>query len=318
MFAKIFLTVLMLPAMALAWQPTRPVTVVVGFGPGSLNETTFRAAAQQVQKMHPNFKYQIELKPGADSVIAHNALAAAAPDGYTVGVPSILSLHITNEIWQRESKKFQADSFVPVTTLGAVPMAIVANANSKINTPAELNRLLKETTTPVTFAVGAGPHRMTWELIMDRVQGNRDLVKFTQYNGPVQAITATASDAGIEFGIVPVNFAMPLIQAGKLKLLGVSGNKKIAGTDPYRVGNQFVNLQGEWALTLPPNTPSDIAKWYHNAFAAAIQTAEFQQFLADNYCYIEATNTTATGLAKHAQELQALWLPLTPRLIASK
>ena len=111
---------------------------------------------------------------------------------------------------------------------------------------------------------------------------------------------------------------MPLIQAGKLKLIGVSGNKKTAGSEPYRVGNQFVNLQGEWALTLPPGTANDIAKWYHNAFATAIQSAEFQQFLADNYCYIEATNTSTAGLVKHTQELQALWLPLTPRLIANK
>jgi tripartite-type tricarboxylate transporter receptor subunit TctC len=319
MFSKIFLTILMLPAMAWAWHPTKPVNVVVGFAPGSLNETTFRVVAQQVQRMHPNFTYRIELKPGADSVIAHNALAAAVPDGHTVGVTSILSLYITNGIWQRESMKFQTDSLVPVTTLGAVPMAIVANVNSKINTPAELNRVLKETTTPVNFAVGAGAHRLTWELIMDRARGNRDLVKFTQYNGPVQATTAIASDAGIEFGVVPVNFAMPLIQAGKLKLIGVSGNKKTAGVDPYRVENQVLEgTQGEFTLTLPPNTASDITKWYHNAFTAALQTAEVQKFLADNYLVIEATHTSTAGLVKRTQELQALWLPLAPRLIANK
>jgi tripartite-type tricarboxylate transporter receptor subunit TctC len=318
MFTKIFLTLLMLPAMAWAWQPTKPVTVVIGFGPGSLNEVGFRVVAQQVQKMHPNFQYRIELKPGADSVIAHNALATATPDGYTVGVPTVLSLYITNEIWQREIKKFHPDSFVPVTTMGAVNMAIVANANSKINSQAELNRLLKETTTPITFAVGSGSQRMTWELVMDRVQGNRDLVKFTQYSGPVQAATAIASDAGIEFGIVPLNFAMPLVQAGKIKLIGISGNKKIAGVEPYRAGNQFINFQAEWALVLPPNTPSDIAKWYHTAFTTALQSAEVQQFLTDNYSYAEPANTSAAGLVKQVQELRTLLLPLTPRLTASK
>lgn len=318
MFKKIFLIMLVLPAMALAWQPTKPVTVVIGFGPGSLNEVGFRVVAQQVQKMHPNFKYQIELKPGADSVIAHNSLATAAPDGHTVGVPTILSLYVTNEIWQREIKKFQPDSFVPVTTMGAVPMAIVANANSKINSQAELNKLLKETTAPITFAVGSGSQRMTWELVMDRVQGNRDLVKFTQYSGPVQATTAIASDAGIEFGIVPINFAMPLVQAGKIKLIGISGNKKIAGVEPYRVGNQFINFQAEWALVLPPNTPSDIVKWYQTAFTAALQTAEVQQFLSDNYSFAETANTSTAGLVKQIQELRTLLLPLTPRLTANK
>lgn len=318
MFAKILLTMLMLPAMALAWQPTKPVNVIIGFGPGSLNETGFRAVAQQIQKAHPGFQYQIELKPGADSVIAHNALAAATPDGHTVAVPSILSLYVTNEIWHQDIKKFQADNMTGVTSMGAVPMAIVANANSKINSAAELNRLLKETTAPITFAVGAGPHRMTWEMIMDRAQGNRNLVKFTQYNGPVQAITATASDAGIEFGIVPVNFAMPLIQAGKVKLIGVSGSRKVAGSDPYRVNNQFINVQGEWALVLPPGTSDEIVKWYQSAFATALQSPEVQQFLAENYCYLEPAHASPTGLAKHTRELQTTWLPLASRLRSSK
>jgi tripartite-type tricarboxylate transporter receptor subunit TctC len=318
MFKKLLLSLLFLPIAALAWQPTKPVTVIIGFGPGSLNETGFRAVAQQIQKAHPNFQYQIELRPGADSVIAHNALAAAAADGHTVAVPTVLSLYVTNEIWHRDVKKFQADSLVGVTSMGAVPMAIVANSSSKINSAAELNRLLKDTTSPITFAVGAGPHRMTWEMLMDRVQGNRDLVKFTQYNGPVQAITATASDAGIEFGIVPVNFAMPLIQAGKVKLLGVSGTRKTAGADPYRVNNQFINVQGEWALVLPPGTPNEITKWYQSAFTTALQSPEVQQFLADNYCYLEPTRTTPAGLEKHARELQATWLPLAPRLTANK
>ena len=318
MFKKLLVSLLLLPLAALAWQPTKPVTVIVGFGPGSLNETGFRAVAQQIQKAHPNVQFQIDLRPGADSVIAHNALAAAAPDGHTIAIPTVLSMFVTNDIWQKDVKKFQADNIVGVTSMGAVHMAIVANSTSKVNSAAELNRLLKETTKPITFAVGAGPHRMTWEMIMDRANGNRDLVKFAQYNGPVQAITAAASDAGIEFGIVPVNFAMPLVQAGKVKLIGVSGSRKVAGSEPYRVNNQFVNVQGEWALVLPPETPSDIVKWYQSAFATALQTAEVQQFLADNYCYLEPANTTPAGFTKHVRELQATWLPLAPRLAASK
>lgn len=320
MLKKILLALMLLPAVTWAWEPTKPITVLIGFQPGSGNEVGFRVLSKQVQLANPNVKFVIELKPGADSVLATNALAAAEPDGHTISIPSYMGTFVTNDIWQRDLKKWQYNSITNVMGMGKSPMAIVANPRSSVNTPAELNELLRSTTKPITFAVGAGAHRMTWEFIMDHARGNRDLVKYAQHQGPLQAVTAVAADSGMEFGIMPVAIAKPLIDAGRVKLVGISGERKVAGLDaePYRVGGRYINVFAAWALSLPPNTPREIQDWYQRQFAAAINTAEVQQFYRDNYIFVEPTELTPQGLARHIETLRSIWMPMGDRILLAE
>ena len=317
---KKLLVLALLPVAAWAWEPTKPVTVLIGFQPGSGNEVGFRVLAKQVQLANPDVKFIIELKPGADSVLATNQLAAARPDGYTISVPSYMGTFVTNDIWQKDIKTWQHNTITNVMGMGKSPMAIVANPKSKINTPAELNALLRDTVQPITFAVGAGAHRMTWEFIMDRANGKRTLVKYAQHQGPLQAVTAVASDAGMEFGIMPVAIAKPLLDAGRVKLIGISGDRRVAGLDaePYRVAGQSINVFAAWALSLPPNTPQEIQDWYQRQFAAAIKTPEVQAFYRDNYIFVEPSELTPRGLAQHIDHLRSIWMPVGDRIILAE
>ena len=318
---KKFLALLLLvPALAFAWQPTKPVSVVIGFQPGSGNEVGFRVLAAQVQKANPDVTFMVELKPGADSVLATNYLYEAKPDGYTISIPSYMGTFVTNDIWQKDIKKWQYNSFSYVMGMGKSPMAIVANAKSTVNTPAELNSLLKNTTKPITFAVGAGAHRLTWEYIMTQAGGNRDLVKFAQHQGPMQALTSVASDADMEFGIMPVSIAKPLIDAGKVKLIGISGTKRIAGlnAEPYMIGNHSINVFAAWAMMLPPNTSPEIVKWYNDAFNAAIKIPEVQQYYRDNYIFVEPSELTPIGFSKHIEQLRSVWMPIGDQILAKE
>ena len=69
---RLFALLFLLPALAFAWEPTKPVTVYVGNTPGAGNEIALRKLAEIVQKTHPNFNYVVSNIPGADSVIANN------------------------------------------------------------------------------------------------------------------------------------------------------------------------------------------------------------------------------------------------------
>ena len=317
---KLLAILALVPALAFAWEPTKPITVIIGFQPGSGNEVGFRVLSKQVQLANPNVNFVIELKPGADSVLATNQLAESRPDGYTVSVPSYMGTYVTNDIWQRDIKKWQYNTITNVMGMGKSPMAIVANPTSRVNTPQELNALLRDTTRPITFAVGAGAHRMTWEFIMDKSHGNRDLVKYAQHQGPLQAVTSVAADSGMEFGIMPVAIAKPLIDAGRVKLIGISGDKRVAGLDaePYRVGGQYINVFAAWSLALPPGTPADIVDWYQRQFAAAIKTAEVQQFYRDNYIFVEPAELTPRGLAQHIEHLRSIWMPMGDRIVVAE
>ena len=310
-----------MPILAFAWEPTKPITVLIGNQPGSGNEVGFRAISAIVNKARPDVTFVIELKPGADSVVAMNALYDAKPDGHTIAIPSYMSTYVTNDIWQKDIKKFQYDSFTTVFGMGKSPLAIVANPKSKINTSAELSNLVKTTDSPITFAIGGGAHRMAFEFFMNKSNGNRDKVKFTQYPGPLQAVTAVASDAGMEFGIMPIAIALPLVQSGKVKVIGITGTRKLANlpsAEPIKVGGSNINVFAAWALALPPNTPKEIVEWYSKTFTPALHSPEIKQYYDNNLIFLDEKEMNPAGFMHGIEALRNVWMPLAQHINLSE
>lgn len=319
-YLKSFIVLCMLlPSLAIAWQPdpAKPITVVIGFQAGSGNETGFRAVGAVVQKKHPDIKFVIELKPGADSSIAQNYLYEAKPDGYTIGVPSYMSTFVTNDIWQRDLKKFQYNSFTNVMSLGKSPLVFVANAKSLVNTPQQLIELVQRPDRNITFAGGAGAHYMSFRFFMHRAQGDTERVKFAPHQGPLQAVTSVAGDTGMEFGIMPISVALPLIQAGKVKPIAITGTRKLEQlplVPIMQVGGSTINIYAAWALVLPPNTPKEIVTWYNIAFLEAIRSPEIRQWQYNNLIFVEDTELYPQGFTRAIDDLRSTWIPFSDRV----
>ena len=119
---KILAILALIPALAFAWEPTKPVQVYIGNTPGAGNEMAFRKLAEIVQKQNPKFTYVVQNIPGADSVIANNRFLDAPNDGHTINLPSHMSSYVTNDIWEKSIKKYQFDSFSDVLTMGKSPL----------------------------------------------------------------------------------------------------------------------------------------------------------------------------------------------------
>lgn len=315
---KLIAVLLMLPILAFAWEPTKPITVLIGNQAGSGNEIGFRVISGAVQKANPNLNFVIELKPGADSVVAMNALYDASPDGYTIAIPSYMSTYITNDIWQKDVKRFQYNSFTTVFGMGQSPLCIVANPRSKVNSIKELVALVQTTDKPITFAVGGGAHRMAYEFFMYKANGNKGLVKTTQFQGPLQAVTSVASETGgTEFGIMPITIALPLVKANKVKVLGITGDTKLAGlpgVDPIVVGGSHISVMASWALALPPNTPKEIVDWYLKTFIPALSSAEVKAYYKDNLISVAPTQLTPKGFDQHILDLRKEYMPLAKEI----
>ena len=162
---KLLFAILMVPLLAHAWEPTKPVTVIVGNTPGAGNEIAFRKLAEIVQKNNPKFTYVVSNIPGADSVIANNKFLEAAPDGYTLNLPSHMSSYVTNDVWEKNIKKFQWDSFIDVMTIGKSPLTLVAWPKSSVNTPQDFVKLISSTNKPINVALGGGAHRTAFEYL---------------------------------------------------------------------------------------------------------------------------------------------------------
>ncbi len=306
-----------LPLLAFAWQPQQPVKVLIGFAPGSGNEISFRKASSIVEKNNPGVNFVIENKPGADAVISQNQLFAAEKNGLTIGVPSHMSLFVTNDIWQRDVKKFEFDSFNNVVTLGQSPLALVAKSTSLVDTPQQFLATVKSGHRAINIAVGGGAHQMAYEYIMLKLQGDRTRIQAVRYQGPAQAVTAVAGDKDVEFGIMPIAIARPLIEAGKVKLVGLTGSKvpeKIAGAKLLEDSVPGISVYAGWMVSLPPGTPKEILDWYQREFSRAIKSKEYQDWARDSYILSPENQLTAEGVRKYATSLRKNFEPIIAEL----
>jgi tripartite-type tricarboxylate transporter receptor subunit TctC len=321
---KLLITLLLVPALAFAWEPTKPVTVVIGNTPGAGNEMAFRKLAEIVQKRNPTFAYVVQNIPGADSVIANNKFLEAPADGYTINLPSHMSSYVTNDIWEKSIKKYNYDSFVDVLTMGKSPLVLVAGVKSDVNTPEQFTRLIRTATSPVNVAIGGGAHRTAFEYLMDRGRGNRDMVKSIKFNGPVPALQSVGQwdgRIGTEFGIMPIAVAKSLIDAGRVKPIGFTGTRRMAQFPNVPLLNTVapgINVYAAWSIQLPPGTRSDIVEWYQREFAAAVRSAEYKEYTDANVIFYAEDELTPAGLKRHMEELRAAFLPVLSRIDLSK
>ena len=201
--------------------PARPVTIVVPFTPGGSTDILARYEAEVLQRqMHGTFV--VDNKPGAGGEIGIAYAARAVPDGYTLlHAPSVITLlpflkkHVSYDL---------PKDFDPITVVGLTQFGLVVNPSLHIDTVAALIARAKADPNALTYAsAGVGtPHQIFGELFKTMTGVN---IRHIPYKGSIPGLTDEAS------GVVSMEFtdlapAMPLIQAGKLKLIALLGGKR--------------------------------------------------------------------------------------------
>jgi len=320
---KLLAILALLPALAFAWEPTKPVQVYIGNTPGAGNEMAYRKLADIVQKSNPKFTYVVQNIPGADSVIANNKFLEAPNDGHTINLPSHMSSYVTNDIWEKNIKKYNYDSFVDVLTMGKSPLVLVASPKSGINTPQEFIKYIQSGRT-INVAIGGGAHRTAFEYLMERGNGNRDQVKPIKFNGPqpaVQSVAGYDGKTGTEFGIMPIAVAKALVDAGKVKPIGFTGTRKMSQFPEVPLLNTVapgINVYAAWSIQLPPGTDKEIVAWYQQQFSAAVRSKEYKEYIDANIIFYSEDELTPTGLKKHMDELRSAFIPVLSKIDLSK
>jgi tripartite-type tricarboxylate transporter receptor subunit TctC len=316
----IIAVLLLVPALAWAqWAPSKPVHALIGFAPGSGNEISFRKASEIVMKQNPGVTFTVETKPGADASVASNQFMTAPSDGLHVMIPSHMSLFVTNDIWQKNTKRFEYNSFKPAVTLGKSPLVLVASSKSTVNTPQEFVKYITNGR-PVNIAVGGGAHRMAFEYIRMKTGANPDLIRDIRFQGPLPAVTSVASydgKTGTEFGIMPIAIARPLIEAGKVKPIGLTGGPKLKALPNVPLLSDVIpglKVYAGWILVLPPQTPNTIVNWYVDKFSRAILSKEYQDWAEQNYIIIDRDELTPRGVMAYAEEIRGLFAPVVKNI----
>lgn len=301
----------LIPTVSYAWEPTRPITVLIGYGPGSGNELSFRGVAAEIEKTNPKVNFLIKNMPGSDGVIAANELAKSPADGYTIHISGNLSTYVTNEAFDKQAIRYKLfEDFYPILSIATSPQVIVARTTSQVNTAKEFVDYVKNPPTNVNIAYGSNVQLLIFQLVMDRAKGDTSKVKQIGYRGPMQALMDVVG-GHTEFGIMPLAVAAPQINAGKVKLIAVTGDSrhpsfpnipKIAELLPG------VEVMAMWNVSVPKNTPKEVVDWYVNVLSTSIKSQNVKRYFDENYM-TAAKDLNPTDARKSVDTLRARYLP---------
>ena len=311
----LFAVSMAISGVANAWEPTRPITAFIGYGPGSGNEQSFRGVAAEIERTNPGVSFVVQNMPGADGVISVNHTSKLPPDGYTLNVTGNLSTWVTNDAFNSDIAQYRLDDLYPVLSLAISPQVIVARADSRINTAREFVKYIQNPGRPVNIAIGSTVQYLIFGLVMTKGHGDQRQVKQVMYKGPAQALLDVAG-GHTEFGMMPLSVAAPMIKSGKVKLVALTGVKRPKGFERAEVMNDVlpgVIVNAMWNITLPKNTPKDVVDWYVRAFTTAIRSANVQRYFEENYM-IAATDLDPKTARKELEELRSEYLPMSLKL----
>jgi tripartite-type tricarboxylate transporter receptor subunit TctC len=238
--------------------PSKPVTFVVGFPPGTATDSVARVLADRFT-VRLGQSFVIDNKPGQGGSVGAAAAAKAKPDGYTFVVSATAPMSINPYVYPRLTYDPVKD-FTPVGIHTWLPYAIVVNANAPIQTYQDLKTAVAADPGKMTYAsIGNGT---TSHLIMMLLQ-QRTGMKLTHvpYKGSSQAQTDLIGGQ-VDLTFDTVVSMMPHIKSGKLRPLAVSTLKRspmlpdVPTLHELGVSNFEV---GAWlGLLAPAGTPKPI------------------------------------------------------------
>ena len=311
----IAIIMLSLSTLVHAWSPTKPIVVVVPNAPGAGNEIAFRMLSKQVeQKTGAVFVY--EYKPGAFDTIAMNYFDTLPGDGHHVAIPSCQSTYVAADVWFSKNVKFNAMDFLPVTNMGKSPLAFYASLKTEIDTPEKLINEIKSGKRPINFAVGGAAHKLAVEYLVHGIRPPKDTVETVMYKGPAQAMQDVMTGAA-EFGVFPIAVGAPMVQAGKLKVIGIAGEKVLTGLEKYKLMNTYVpglNVYACWNLVLPKNTPNEVLEWYQKYFIPAVNSKETKEFYDKQFIFVSPNEQTPEGVRASMYRLREQWQPFARKI----
>ena len=238
--------------------PTKPIKILVGFAPGGFTDVAARMVGQRLSASLGQ-PVVIENRPGANGLIASDATAQAAPDGYTLFLSS-LGL-TTNPLLMDRVNYDPVKGFTPISLLAMVPNVLVVHPAVAAKNLAELLALARSRKTPFTQAsAGNGsPGHLSGALLQAMTKIHMDHVP---YKGSGPAMTdLIGGHVDLSFPTIPT--ALAQVRSGRLRAIAVTGAKRSPLTPEVptiaEAGVPGYDTGGWYGLVAPPGLPREIA-----------------------------------------------------------
>jgi tripartite-type tricarboxylate transporter receptor subunit TctC len=282
MRAVLFALTLLAAPLAVQAQsyPVRPVRIIVPFLPGGAVDMVARVLAQRLTEQLGQ-QVIVENRAGASGAIGSDAVAKAAPDGYTLLVQS--STLLINPLVVKSTPYDVQRDFTPITQLGSVPMIFVAPLNLPVASLSEFIALARAKPKSLSFGAASlgSPGHIAMEAIRFEAKLEMQVVPYKGTAGVMNDLLGGHVSGTID-GLPAY---LPHVKSGKLRALAVTTPQRVAGLKDVPTvsesgipGFDMVSWYGVWG---PAKLPADLLRQLGAETARAIRSPQAMERLGD-------------------------------------
>ena len=265
-------------AQAPVW-PSKPIKYVVPFSPGGVSDAVARLVAQHLGERLGQ-PVVIENKPGVSGIVGTQLVARSAPDGYTL-MGGTITTHAVNPFFNKNLGYEPVQDFVPVNLVGMVSNVLVVPTSSRFNSVAQVVAELKAKPDSLTYGTaGAGTSQHLSGQLFQSITHTR--MRQIIYKGGSQAMIDLVGGQ-IDMVFETVAAASPMIDGKRVKVLGVTSNRRLANMQDAptlaEAGVPGFEMQSWQGVFAPVGTPKPIVDRLGREIAALIALPDVQEKL---------------------------------------
>jgi tripartite-type tricarboxylate transporter receptor subunit TctC len=264
-------------ALAQADFPARPIRVLVGAPPGGGTDAIARVFAEAAGVWLKQ-SVIVDNRPGANGIIASEALARAPADGYTLAL--VQNTHTINPAIFKKLPYDTLKDFTPIGPIGRSPLALVASASTNVKSLKDLTEFAKRDPSGLSF----GSAEASIQLATETIRAATKLpITLVPYKGTAPAITDIAG-GHLNFAVTTISSTMAHKTSGKLNYIAVLARER----SPFlpdvptlaEQGHPDVQAEAWWGFIGPANLPRSVIQKLNDSLAAALAEAAVRQKLA--------------------------------------
>jgi tripartite-type tricarboxylate transporter receptor subunit TctC len=280
---KLLLLFVFLPGiLAAQGYPTKPVRMVIPFAPGGASDFVGRILQPRLGELLGQ-QIIVDNKPGASGNIGVAESARSAPDGYTIFLGNVGSVAINPGVFPNLPVNPLKD-LIAVTQVVDVPGVLVAHPGFAPNTVKELVAYAKANPGKVNYASPGSGSQNRLEMEHLRKLAGLEMVHIPYKGGAGPAAAALAAgETHIMF--VTASSAMPLVKAGRLKVLAVAAPKRLQPLPdaPTMQESGYPGFEtGSWqGVFVPAGTPKEVVDKLFDAIVQTMKSPEVGQRLGN-------------------------------------
>jgi tripartite-type tricarboxylate transporter receptor subunit TctC len=283
--------------------PSKPITIIVPFGPGSGTDTITRVIAQPLSVALKE-SVIVEDRPGANGALAALYVARSAPDGYTLFM-STNSPHSAAPFLMKNIGYDPVKDFAPITRMGSYTLMLCVHPDIPAKSVKELIEYAKANPGKLSFASGNTSGVVAGETL-------KHWAEIDMLHVPYKSVPPALNDvlAGrVSMMFADLTTALPHVKAGTLRALAVTRLKRSTLVPELptldEAGVKGFNMDSWAAIFAPAGTPSDITRLLNAELRKIIDSPDVKSTLAK--AGFEAFSSSPTELDELVKDQLGKW-----------